>query len=1009
LKSATRPVLQPSEVEKVQKSAYTCRYTLVVTTTMPLPSPRSSSYKTMVCLLLSVRRGTGFLTLRALERYYVTTTSTHHRILAHATDYLHNLNDAQIEAVTQPLEGITRVVAGPGAGKTKVLTCRIAHLLRKDSTNKILAVTFTKKASGDMQERLKKLLQNENGDECELNELNTANTLVEEGTVGMISGLERVNLGTFHSICAKILRWNGKELASLPSVKKDLMGSRVIVNLDSSFAILDQGDQLRILKDVLKSLDIDLAKEKDVKAQSLLNEMGKLKAGKSIDPKELKKNRVLSIANEIYPLYRERLLGSNSLDFDDLISMTAELLNVNGTIRETLRRRWAHVLVDEFQDTSAEQLDLVKMWTSKSLLVVGDADQSIYSWRGAHVESMSDFGIVFPKVHTVYLMENYRSTTNIVRAAQKVISGSKSITAADLRQDMKPMRGTGPTPRVLACANGKAEAGYVVKTILSMIEREEIRSDQTVSILYRTNAQSRAIEEACVAQNLPYAVRGSAGAFYSRMEIKDCLCFLRWLHNGRDQSAMLRAFKTPSKGLGDKSVEEFQEYCGAVNEVYVRQGVDKRPTPLDLLIAMSDDTVSIIAEAPTPNRFISNRTIRPLMEFSTKMKAIRKKAFQQSVSELMKSIIDTFALKDHFNSLSKSESEFADRLSNVAELRQAAERYTEGGVALNPSDQVVDEIEEYPLSRFLDDVALVTDMAEENEDRDPTKKVIRANLMTIHASKGMEFDVVFVVGNEDGTFPTSQAVQEGDGSVALDEERRLCYVAMTRAKNNLIMTWRREVSIFQGESFRTVERERSRFLDLLVTKQESGTSVISRSDSKMQGLTGVVRSSLSAPPHHTTESRTLTSYAQPQSARLGQYKNDLTNMSDKLDAQLKRVTSQKKDVKNVGEIRAILSQKTLPGETRYPSELSNSSKARQTSDLKDDLPRKRKSTTPREDKHFDSTWFFPVGSSVVHPQHGPGKVLPPPPDQNGEIMVRVQFKEGQQIDLPAMTRDLFPN
>jgi DNA helicase II / ATP-dependent DNA helicase PcrA len=985
---------------------HTYHLVLLGPTTMPLPRPR---YKIMVCLFLSIRRGAGFLTLRTLDRHYVTTMCTRHRLLAQTADYLHNLNDAQIEAVTQPLEGITRVVAGPGAGKTKVLTCRIAHLLRKDSTNKILAVTFTKKASGDMQDRLKKLLQNEQEDDSELNVSIDSNSLVEEGTVGMTSGLDRVNLGTFHSICAKILRWNGKELSSLPSVKKDLMGSGVVANLDSSFAILDQGDQLRIMKEVLKSMDIDLAKEKDVKAQPLLNAMGKIKGGKITDPKELQKNRILFIASMIYPLYRERLLGSNSLDFDDLISMTAELLNINGTIREALRRRWAHVLVDEFQDTSAEQLDLVRMWTSKSLLVVGDADQSIYSWRGAHVESMSDFGVVFPKVHTVYLMENYRSTTNIVRAAQKVISGSKSITAADLRQDMKPMRGTGPSPRVLACSNGKAEAAYVVKTILSMIEREEIRADQTVSILYRTNAQSRALEEACVEQNLPYVVRGSAGAFYSRMEIKDCLCFLRWLHNGRDQSAMLRAFKTPSKGLGDKSVEEFQEYCAAVNDVYVRQGVDNRPTPLDLLIAMSDDKVSIIAEAPTPNHFISNRSNRPLLEFSTKMNAIRKNAFRQSVSELMKSIIDMFALTDHFNSISKSESEFADRLSNIAELRQAAERYTEGGAALSPAGQVADDIQEYPLSRFLDDVALVTDMAEENEDRDTSKKVVRANLMTIHASKGMEFDVVFIVGNEDGTFPTSQAVQEGDGSVALDEERRLCYVAMTRAKNNLIMTWRREVSIFHGESFRTVERERSRFLDLLVVKKENDANAVSRFDSKMQGRNGGVQSSSSARPSRTTESRTLTSSAQPQSASFGQYKNNLTNMSDKFDAQLKRVTSQKDDVKSVGEIRAILRQNPFTGETKYSSELSNPSKVKSTSAPKADLPHTRKSTTPREERQLDSTWFFPVGSSVVHPEHGPGKVLPPPPDQNGEMMVRVQFREGQQVDLPAMTRDLFPN
>ena len=963
---------------------------------------------TIMLCLLTIRRCTCFSTLQHTLQHTTLLLGRHGQQRSclststqlYAANYLENLNNAQVEAVTQPLEGITRVVAGPGAGKTKVLTCRIAHLLQEDSTSRILAVTFTKKASGEMGERLKKIIQDEEGgDKEEMLFSDNNNGLVEEGSVGsMPNGLERVNLGTFHSICAKILRWNGKQLATLPSVQKDMVGSINAANLDASFAILDQGDQLRVMKDALKTVGVDLQKEKDLKAQTILNALGKIKAGK-VDPKEVRKSRALSIAKDIYPLYREQLLASNSLDFDDLIYMTAELLHCNETIRQALRRRWPHVLVDEFQDTSEVQLDLVKMWTSDSLLVVGDADQSIYSWRGAHVESMSDFGSAFPNVHTVYLMENYRSTTNIVRAAQKVISGSESSSAAAIRQDMKPMRGTGPSPRVLACATGKAEASYVVKSILGMIGNEEIRGDQTVAVLYRTNAQSRSLEEACVANNLPYAVRGSAGAFYKRAEIKDCLCFLRWIHNGRDQSAMLRAFKTPGKGLGDKSVQEFQDYCRGVDEAYAEQNIEDRPSPLDLLIAMTDDRVSIISEAPTPDQFISNRAMNRLKEFSMQMSAIRKRAYRESVSELMNSVIETLGLEAHYDAISKTASEFADRWSNVQELRQAAERYTKGGAAMLPPGKEEDDMEDAPLLKFLDDVALVTDMAEEDESRDPEKKVIKANLMTIHASKGMEFDVVFLVGNEDGTFPTNQAVQEGDGSVALDEERRLCYVAMTRAKNNLIMTWRREVSFFQGDSFRTAPRERSRFLDVLVAKKGKGTE-----GSPPQGRIEARKSSSAARSDPREQfrsgSRNLSSTARLNPSTKGPINVDLQNMSKKLDTQLKRVNSNKEGIKGVGEIRAILGHTPPMGNTRKKVEVLKSSQS---------TPRSRSVARPKERKEPDSTWFFPVGSSVVHLAHGPGTILQPPPDKDGEMMVRVRFQAGKQVDLPAMTKELFPN
>eukprot|EP00980_Cylindrotheca_fusiformis_P014201 scaffold3736_cov103-Cylindrotheca_fusiformis.AAC.3 len=359
---------------------------------------------------------------------------------------LEGLNPSQIEAVTQPLTAITRVLAGPGSGKTKVLTCRIAYLLEQDRRNRILAVTFTRKAAGEMQQRVEALLDqkqkvedsllnppgknnNNNDDDDEIlyppgfhdsqDDHYYSARIVEENVGGAPNGLERVTLGTFHSVCAKILRYNGNLLASLPSVVHDMTNPDAPINLDGSFVILDQSDQLRILKECLDEAEVDL-KKSGLKPLAILNAIGTIKESLSqgIDPFQTNDKRKpisksMRLAKGLYSLYREKLFSNNALDFDDLIFLTRELLQENRELRQRLHQRWGHVLVDEFQDTSRSQMDLVKLLTSSSLLVVGDADQSIYSWRGAHAGSMNDFvadfGNVLPNgVVSVFLKENYR-------------------------------------------------------------------------------------------------------------------------------------------------------------------------------------------------------------------------------------------------------------------------------------------------------------------------------------------------------------------------------------------------------------------------------------------------------------------------------------------------------------------------------------------------------------------------------------------------------------------------
>ena len=372
---------------------------------------------------------------------YSTASNIDEQNMGHSTisSIMDGLNPSQVEAVAKPMSAITRVLAGPGSGKTKVLTCRIAYLLEHDR-NRILAVTFTRKAANEMKQRVEKLLTQQqqqqqqnvkddillppsNDDDMIYPPSNQdeyyGGQIVEESESTIPKGLERVTLGTFHSVCAKILRYNGNQLAGLPSVVDDMAGQDLPINLDGSFAILDQGDQLRILKECLDEAEIDL-KKSGIKPLVILNAIGQIKESFSqgIDPFQTKDKRKplpksMRLAKDVYGLYRSKLFTNNAVDFDDLIFLTRELLTEDKELRQRLHKRWSHVLVDEFQDTSRSQMDLVKLLTSGSLFVVGDADQSIYSWRGAHVESMSDFATEFSNycdngVGTVYLKENYR-------------------------------------------------------------------------------------------------------------------------------------------------------------------------------------------------------------------------------------------------------------------------------------------------------------------------------------------------------------------------------------------------------------------------------------------------------------------------------------------------------------------------------------------------------------------------------------------------------------------------
>ncbi|KAG7337066.1 ATP-dependent DNA helicase PcrA [Nitzschia inconspicua] len=1078
---------------------------------------------------------------------------------------LHGLNPSQIEAVTQPVVDlrqlrrqnnddvsflddniqdiaavstpagvITRVIAGPGSGKTKVLTTRIAYILQQKQMSSngfqrnlgnVLALTFSRKAAGEMKERLDRLLgelqdleneheqqqqpeEEEEEDDDDAIRLDRHGNIVEEFVHGQTAkeaskvtlpqGLERVEMGTFHSICAKIMRYNGELLQDLPSVHRDMSHATPVlvksnnndddeddddeektktasssqpavyeipqVNLNGQFVIADQAEQLRILKECLTECKISL-KEESIKPIKILKTICDMKESfaQGIDPFLQKGDKppgqAMQLARQVYYRYREKLLSNNAVDFDDLILMTRELLMENEDVRQRLHNRWPHVLVDEFQDSSKTQLDLVKLLTSSTLFVVGDSDQAIYTWRGAHVGSLHDVKQEFSSygdIHTVFLKENYRSTANIVRAAERVISNNDgSGKNDDLRRSMKPIRGSGKNPRIVACDNEEAEANFVVDTILEMIEKQEIDQNKTVAIVYRTNSQSRHLEEACVAKGLPYVIRGGAGGFYNRAEIKDCLCFLRWIYNGNDVGSMLRAVKTPTKGIGDKAIDEFQRYCEVMQLYFVEKEKErKRPTPLDVLISMTNDGTNSMTKAgdfvlpsgaPLAEDHISKRALKNFLAFSSKMKDFRIQAYQKSVEELLFYIIEELDLKKHFNAISKSKSEFSDRMENVKELRQAAKKYGDTGPAL-----AVDNPEESGLTRFLDDVALVSDLADAADEQAKNDDRLVANLLTIHASKGMEFDGVFVVGLEEGTLPCTQALQDDDG-VQLEEERRLCYVAMTRAKTHLILTWRREVTLFSDWSSlgsKTVDKSRSRFLDPLIAKKKKTTSKEKdKGTGKDDGIERSARSparlasgsvqrkrapehGLKRPPPKGREfsSQSIEVVRNRAARSIATYSNGVDEMTDIKRADGERRSRSERTEPILGHIpvaKKRLVKKELPENApkrmagnSSPSEsnsrpsrrpaapsLSSTSNTKPASQRPAPVPQKRPLPS-----FVDPTWFFPVGEAVLHRNLGRGVVLGHVPGEEvDETQVRVEFENGKVLEFPALGSDIVPD
>ena len=627
------------------------------------------------------------------------------------------LNPPQREAVAQT-EGPVLILAGAGSGKTRVLTHRIAYLMEEMGVNpwNILAITFTNKAAQEMRERVDKL-------------------------VGF--GSESIWVSTFHSACVRILR-------------------RHIDNLgyDTNFTIYDTDDQKSLMKDVCRKLNIDtkVYKERSLLAQ-ISHAKDELLTPDDMEMKAAGDYNMKKVAS-VYREYQAALRKNNALDFDDLIVETVELFQNCGAVLEYYQERFKYIMVDEYQDTNTAQFKFISLLAQKyeNLCVVGDDDQSIYKFRGANIGNILGFERVFPDAKVIRLEQNYRSTKNILNAANQVIANNTERKAKTLWTENEE----GSKVHFRQFFNAYEEAEYVAGEIGRM-KREGMGSYRDCAILYRTNAQSRIFEEKFIAANIPYKLVGGVN-FYARKEIKDLLCYLKTIDNARDDLAVQRIINVPKRGIGATTLGRVQDYA------------DNMGISLYEALRVAEEVPSI------------GRSLSKIDGFVTFIQSLKSKADVLSVEELLQEVIDDTGYVAELEAEDTEESRA--RIENIDELISKTVAYQE---AMEEQNQPA------TLSGFLEEVALVADIDTVDPDQDYVL------LMTLHSAKGLEFPKVFMVGMEDGIFPSHMTISYGDDG-ELEEERRLCYVGITRAMKDLTLTCAQQRMIRGETQYNKVSR-----------------------------------------------------------------------------------------------------------------------------------------------------------------------------------------------------------
>lgn len=620
-------------------------------------------------------------------------------------DFLEALNTQQKEAVTHN-HGPLLVIAGAGSGKTRVLTYRIAYLIGHFQVrpHEILAVTFTNKAAEEMKDRISKI-------------------------VGSVA--QEIWVSTFHSTCVRILRRNADKLG-----------------YEKNFHIFDSSDQLVVIKDCLKELNLD---PKKFEPRAMVGSISKAK-NDLLTPKKFSAQASEFWDKQVarvYQLYQQKLRTNNAFDFDDLIMKTVELLQEDSQVLEYYQNRFRYILVDEYQDTNHAQYELVNLLAQKSqnLCVVGDDDQSIYAFRGADIRNILEFEHDYPEVKTIRLEENYRSTQNILEAANHVIANNTTRKGKTLYT----RNGDGPKLKFHQAADERQEAAYIGAVIQAEV-RDSGRNYHDFTIMYRTHAQSRTIEEEFIRRGIPYRIVAGL-RFYDRKEIKDLLAYLRLIANPFDNYSFRRIVNVPKRGIGDTTVGKLEDYANSNGE--------------SLLSAL--DKVEEISS-------ITGKYRKTLIEFRTLIQRLRIKAESSKLTTIAEDVLQETGYKQAL--LAQKSIEADSRIENLNEFLTVTQQYDVTG---DTND----------LGEFLEKITLMSDV--DNYDQDAN--VI--SLMTFHAAKGLEFPVAFLVGMEDGVFPSARSLWEPG---QIEEERRLAYVGLTRAEEQVYLTCARRRTLFGNVS-----------------------------------------------------------------------------------------------------------------------------------------------------------------------------------------------------------------
>jgi DNA helicase-2/ATP-dependent DNA helicase PcrA len=629
-------------------------------------------------------------------------------------DVLAELNPAQREAV-EIIDGPLLIVAGPGSGKTRVITHRIAYLIKVCgiSPHRIMAVTFTNKAAREMAERLEKLL-------------------------GQTA--EALTLGTFHAICARILRKEGKA-----------------IGLDSRFVIYDEEDQLSLIKQSLQELELDPKQYTPRTIQSAIK-YAKSRLLTPADYAQEARNYFEGVIHRVYERYQQSLTQSHGVDFDDLLMRTVQLFNEHPKVLSKYQSRYLHILVDEFQDTNITQYMLIKQLAGKhrNVCVVGDPDQSIYSWRFADLRNILSFEKDYPDAKVILLEQNYRSTKTILDVASSIIS---------VNSRRKPKRlwtenEAGIPIAVVEAYNEDEEAQFVISEIERLVEQDLV-SPGGCAVMYRVNAQSRALEEAFMRYGIPYKLVGGT-RFYQRREIKDVIAYLRLIQNPSDNISLTRIINVPGRGIGQRTLAELSGWA------------KNQDMPLH-------SALKLVAEKKGPA--LTPRANYALKSFFDLIDELITRSQELSLTGLLDAVLEGTGYKEYI----LNEEDGEERWENIQELYTVARDYNE----LSPTEA---------LSTFLEKVSLVSDVDDLDEKVDTT------TLITLHQAKGLEFPVVFIVGMEEGLLPHRRSL---DNPEELEEERRLCYVGVTRAQQRAYFLYTYHRSFFGGNS----ATQRSRFLE----------------------------------------------------------------------------------------------------------------------------------------------------------------------------------------------------